>query len=163
MTNWRSTRPDSMTTDEHNEFLAELAAKYPAPIDQSKSEICPGATIASYKDCTDTKTKTAFLRYKLATDLSWACRGVVKIHQLQTETEKSIEETTEDNGVGFSGFDARGMSYMAGWITKGIEKYHKTYANAIDKPKFIRKLHKTMPRYANQLRQIADGTLKVPA
>lgn len=158
MTYRKTFRPDSMTAEQHDEFLAELAVKYPAPVAGIGA-----VTITSYKDCTDTKSKNAFLRYKLATDLSWACRGVVKIHQLQTESEKNMEETTESNGIGFSGFDARGMSYMAGWIVKGMEKYRKTYANAIDKPKFIRKLHKTMPRYANQLRQIADGTLKIPA
>ena len=157
-------KPDSMTADEHNEFLAELAAKYPTPIDQSKSEICPGATIASYGDCKTIKEKTAFLRHKLATDLVWASKGVVKIHDLQTESEKSIGDTTDDNGIGFSGFDARGMSYLATWITKATTKtnpkWRKTFATAVDQPKSIRKLHKIMPKYANQLRQIADGTLK---
>jgi len=145
-------KPDSMTMDEHNAFLAELAAKYPAP-----------EGIASYKDCESIVDKMAFLRHKLATDLVWASKGVVKIHALQTESEKSIGDTTDDNGVGFSGFDARGMSYLAEWIVKATNKpakWRKTFATAIDQPKSIRKIHKIMPKYANQLRQIADGTLK---
>ena len=156
-------KPDSMTTDEHNEFLAELAAKYPAPVDKSKSEIHPGATITSYGDCKTLKDKMAFLRHKLATDASWAAKGCVKIHALQTESEKSIGDTTDDNGVGFSGYDARGMSYLAEWIVKATtkpEKWRRTFADAIDQSKQIRKIHKIMPKYANQLRQIADGTLK---
>ncbi len=155
-------KPDSMTTDEHNEFLAKLAEKYPAPT------VGIGAVlIASYTDCKTIKDKMAFLRHKLATDLVWASKGVVKIHTLQTESEKSIGDTTDDNGVGFSGFDARGMSYLATWITKATTKtnpkWRKTFATAVDQPKSIRKLHKIMPKYANQLRQIADGTLKTPA
>ena len=104
-------KPDSMTADEHTAFLAELAAKYPCP-----------EGIESYAACETIKDKMAFLRHKLATDLSWASRGVVKIHTLQTETEKSIGDTTDDNGVGFSGFDARGMSYLASWINKATTK-----------------------------------------
>ena len=155
-------RPDSMTDNEHSEFLAALAEKYPAPLDPACT-IRPTATIKSYGDCKTKKDQMAFLRHKLATDLVWASRGVVKIHDLQTESEKSIGDTTDDNGVGFSGFDARGMSYLAEWIKKATtkpEKWRKTFATAIDQPKSIRKIHKIMPKYANQLRQIADGTLK---
>ncbi len=153
-----SRKPDSMTDNEHSDFLSELAAKYPAPTAGIGSE-----TIASYGDCKTKKDKMAFLRHKLATDLVWASRGCVKIHDLQTESEKSIGDTTDDNGVGFSGFDARGMSYLASWITKAMNKptkWRRTFATAIDQPKSIRKIHKIMPKYANQLRQIADGTLK---
>ncbi len=145
-------RPDSMTDNEHSEFLAELAAKYPVP-----------EGVTTYAACETKKDKMAFLRHKLATDLVWAAKGCVKIHQLQTESEKSIGDTTDSNGVGFSGFDARGMSYLAEYINKATtkpEKWRKTFATAIDQPKSIRKIHKIMPKYANQLRQIADGTLK---
>ncbi len=155
-------KPDSMTTDEHREFLAALAAKYPAPT-RDTGTLETAATIKSYKDCETTKDKIAFLRHKLATDASWAARGCVKIHALQTDAEKSSLDTTDDNGVGFSGFDARGMSYLAEWIVKATtkpEKWRKTFTTAIDQPKSIRKIHKIMPKYANQLRQIADGTLK---
>ncbi len=159
-TNYPS-KPDSMTKDEHNEFLAALAEKYPAPL--ARVDEVATATIKSYGDCKTIKDKTAFLRHKLATDIVWASKGVVKIHALQTESEKSIGDTTDDNGVGFSGFDARGMSYLAEYINKATtkpEKWRKTFATAVDQPKSIRKLHKIMPKYANQLRQIADGTLK---
>lgn len=145
-------KPDSMTTALHREFLAELAAKYPAP-----------DGITRYGDCKTKKDKMAFLRHKLATDASWAAKGCVKIHDLQTESEKSIGDTTDSNGVGFSGFDAGGMSYLAEWIKKATtkpEKWRRTFTNAIDQPKQIRKIHKIMPKYANQLRMIADGTLK---
>ncbi len=155
-------KPDSMTTDEHNEFLAALAEKYPAPL-RVDELFDPSLPIKSYADCKTKKDKMAFLRHKLATDASWAARGCVKIHALQTDAEKSSLDTTDDNGVGFSGFDARGMSYLAEWIVKATNKpakWRKTFATAIDQPKSIRKIHKIMPKYANQLRQIADGTLK---
>ena len=151
-------KPDSMTTDEHNEFLAELAAKYPAPTTGIGADL-----IDTYGACKTKKDKMAFLRHKLATDASWAAKGCVKIHDLQTESEKSIGDTTDDNGIGFSGYDARGMSYLAEWIKKATTKpgrWRRTFTNAIDQPKSIRKIHKIMPKYANQLRQIADGTLK---
>ncbi len=155
-------KPDSLTTGEHTEFLAALAVKYPAPLRVDGRRAVTMA-IQSYGDCKTTKDKIAFLRHKLATDASWAARGCVKIHALQTDAEKSIGDTTDDNGVGFSGFDARGMSYLAEWIVKATskpEKWRRTFATAIDQPKSIRKIHKIMPKYANQLRQIADGTLK---
>ena len=155
-------KPDSMTTDEHNEFLAALAVKYPAPL-RDEELLDPTMAIQSYADCKTKKDKMAFLRHKLATDASWAAKGCVKIHDLQTESEKSIGDTTDDNGIGFSGYDARGMSYLAEWIKKATTKpgrWRRTFTNAIDQPKSIRKIHKIMPKYANQLRQIADGTLK---
>lgn len=153
-------RPDSMTELDHFAFLRELEDKYPAPLDP-KCNIRPTATIKSYAACKSQKDKLAFLRHKLATDLRWACRGVVKIHKLQTESERDAEATTDANGVGFSGYDARGMSYIADWINREIGR-GKSYAEAMNKPKFIRKLHKTMPKYAGQLRRIADGDLSVP-
>lgn len=145
-------RPDSMTPEDHAAFLAELAAKYPAP---------EGMT--GYSDCKTKKDKIAFLRHKLATDLYWASKGVVQILKLQTGSEKASGATTDSNGVGFSGFDARGLTYIANWINTGIDRYNKTFGNAVDQPKSIRKLHKIMPKYAEQLRRIADGELTVPA
>ena len=40
-------------------------------------------------------------------------RGLVVIYSLQTEDEKKTEETSEHNGVGFSGVDAKFLSSLA--------------------------------------------------
>ncbi len=143
--------PDNMTTEQHNAFLAENAAKYPCP-----------EGVTSYIDCTTKKDKDAFLRHKLATDLAWAAKGVVQIHKFQTESEKQSATTSDSNGIGWSGFDAKGMTYLAGWIHRATTQYGKNLSTAIDKPKSIRRVHKIMPKYAKQLMRIADKEVRVP-
>ena len=55
-------------------------------------------------------TKAARLEYfrtQLSTIDSWALRALAVIYARQTEHEQAARLTTEDNGVGFTGFDGR--------------------------------------------------------
>lgn len=119
---------------------ATPATKYPKPDE------------ATYADCKTKKAKLAFLRYKLATDQAWAEKALVTIHKFQTADEKATEATRVYNGVGFSGFDARSCSYMAKWIMSGKHLSGK----------FLARAFRMAPKYAEQLRKIADGEVSVP-
>ena len=76
-------------------------------------------------------------------------RGIVKIYQLQTADERSCEETKENNGVGFNGFDAKYMSYLAKWIRSGKRLSGEHYVKA----------QKRIKKYAGQLTLIANGDI----
>lgn len=86
------------------------------------------------------------LKHMLANYDEWAKRALVRIYDLQTHDEKQSGETHHDNGVGFTGVDAKMLTRVA--------QYYK-------KNKFIgdgyMKLLKTkMPKYAEQLFSLDD-------
>lgn len=117
------------------------AKEYPRP-----------AGSATYADCKTKAEKVAFLRWKTSTDQAWAEKALLTIWKFQTACEKSSEATTDHNGVGFSGFDARSASYLVKWLEAGKK---------LD-GKFLAKAFKLAPKYAEQIRKIADGEVKAP-
>ena len=149
-------RPDNTTQAEHDAFLAECASKNPCPSNSTGTALATKLTEVSTQ-----KDRVAFLKHMLATNLAWATKGAQQIHKLQTESEKSTAATTDSNSVGWSGYDAKGMTWIANWITKQTER-GVSFATAVNKPKAIRKLHKIMPKYASQLLKIVDGKIKLP-
>ncbi len=149
-------RPDNTTQAEHDAFLAECGSKNPCP-----SNVTGKALATKLTEVSTQKDRVAFLKHMLATNLAWATKGAQQIHKLQTESEKSTAATTDSNSVGWSGYDAKGMTWIANWITKQTER-GVSFATAVNKPKAIRKLHKIMPKYASQLLKIVDGKIKLP-
>lgn len=81
------------------------------------------------------------LKKTLATDAKWATRGLVRIFQEQTESEKATDHTSNLNGVGFNGTDAFILSQFA--------KAYGRWNRLSEKQMAI--VHKKMPRYAGQL------------
>lgn len=59
------------------------------------------------------------VRAKIDTDDRAVCVAMVWLYQRQTEDEKATESTKHDNGVGFTGFDARVGSYYAKYVLSG--------------------------------------------
>lgn len=59
------------------------------------------------------------IRIKLLTDQRWLERAVVAIYEQQTSDEQYDEQTIERNNRGFTGGDAKFLSYCAKWILKG--------------------------------------------
>ncbi len=49
----------------------------------------------------------------LSTNDKAVCKGILRIYEHQTADERATSSTTHDNGVGFSGFDARILSSFA--------------------------------------------------
>jgi hypothetical protein len=89
------------------------------------------------------------IRERLAINDAWVKRGVVSIFNLQTASEQDSNNTSEDNGVGFSGCDAELMSSFAKQITK----------RGSLSPKQMDWARKKMLKYAGQLAKIANGEI----
>ncbi len=99
-----------------------------------------------YSELKTKKDKVAFIREMVATNPAWAVRGLLRIYDYQTEAEQSVGETTEDNGVGFSGADAHILSSLADQIKAGRQMSVKQMAI----------IYKKMPRYSGQLVKITE-------
>jgi len=95
---------------------------------------------------TTKKAKVAFLKSKLATDDAWALRGLRTVFRQQTEHEKAVGKTEEDNGVGFSGLDAEFLTSLATQFEK----------RGFLTPKQMTHVHRKMPKYAAQLLRFSD-------
>ena len=76
-------------------------------------------------------------------------RGMLRIYDLQTESEKVFGDTHEHNGVGFSGVDGEIMSSFSEFVNKaGFLTY-----------KQMKIARKKMLKYASQLTKIANKEL----
>lgn len=60
-----------------------------------------------------------YIKQKLATDQKWLERAIVVLFKRQTNDEQRAETTKFTNGVGFTAFDAKRLSYYAKWINAG--------------------------------------------
>jgi hypothetical protein len=98
-----------------------------------------------------------YIKEKLSTNSQWAMQGCVRVFQFQTMEEVSKEATVDNNGVGFSGVDAKILSTLA----KRVQSFWNDqragkpllYATPLG-PKGIALLHRKMPKYARQLYKI---------
>lgn len=87
------------------------------------------------------KQVSEIIKYKLATNPNWALRGLVRIYEFQTLSEQQIGNTTEDNGVGFSGCDGEILSSFARQVNVGHTLSTKQ----------MNLIHRKMPRYWKQI------------
>jgi hypothetical protein len=77
----------------------------------------------------------------LATNASWALRGLIKIYERQTSNEQASGNTSELNSVGFSGCDAEILSSFATqYLSRGTLS-----------PKQMVLVFKKLPRYSKQI------------
>jgi hypothetical protein len=59
------------------------------------------------------KARQEYVKQKLATDKTWAIKGMQLIYSYQTCDEKNMGETKYDNNIGFSGAHGEIMSSFA--------------------------------------------------
>ena len=85
---------------------------------------------------------------KLATNPTWATRGLLAIYKYQTNAEQAQGTVSELNGVGFSGIDGEFLSSLAKQLLQRGSLSNKQMAF----------LHKKMPRYAKQLYKATQVT-----
>jgi hypothetical protein len=97
---------------------------------------------------TATKKDTlAFVKTKLATDQVWALKALIRIFQEnQTVDEQAAQATSHDNGIGFTGCDARFLSSLA--------QNYLRYGRLSDKQMCF--VFKKMPKYARQVIAMSD-------
>lgn len=99
------------------------------------------------------KARRDYVRSQINSSASWQVLTLATVYAGQTEDEKASETTTEDNGIGFTGFDGEfGTSLgnqftQKGWLSK----------------KQMAVLPKMMVKYADQLIRVleADGALQI--
>lgn len=89
----------------------------------------------------------SFVKTKLATDKNWAIKALVRIYsENQTVDEKTSLITTHNNGIGFSGLDAKFLSSLA-------QQY--SYCGRLS-DKQMQYVFKKIPKYHNQIIQMSD-------
>jgi len=92
------------------------------------------------------QARVGYIRHHLATNRTWALRGLVRIYENQTEDEKVSEDTRHDNGIGFTSADGHFMTSMAKqYIARGSLS-----------EKQMKRVFKNMPKYARQLEKEAS-------
>jgi len=95
-------------------------------------------------EVTKTEIKTLIM-----TNQRWVERAILAIFRKQTEREQSTEDTIDRNGVGFTAYDARKLSYYAKWILSGRHLSGK----------FLQDAFKKTGKYAGQLEKISKGEI----
>ena len=92
------------------------------------------------------KLQAQLIKKKLGENPSWAVRAMVRSYERQTADEQATAQTTEHNGIGFSGVDAEILtSFTQQWAARGwlSEKQWQI-------------LLRRMPRYWRQIIEIAN-------
>lgn len=104
-------------------------------------------------------TQIAAFKTRLATNPKWAIRGLIRIFKNQTADEQAQEATTNNNGIGFTGTDAKLLSSFAKQAQKRIawveSKGWNVQYNKMLSEKQFQILFKKMPKYARQLLEVA--------
>jgi hypothetical protein len=78
-------------------------------------------------------------------------KAIVSIYNLQTESEKSIKGTTDNNGVGFNGVDAEFLSSLAEFFIKYNRLSEKQIAFG----------RKKIMKYSKQLTMVANKEIQI--
>ena len=60
-----------------------------------------------------------YIQEKLTSDKRWIERALVVLHDRQTADEQANMATSNNNGMGFTAFDAGYLSYCAEWVKRG--------------------------------------------
>ena len=94
-----------------------------------------------------------FIKDKLATDDRWLRRGVIRIAELQTNSEIRSESTLVSNGVGFNSSDAKFLTM----ISKIISRKPNSELREILSSSQLYLTRKRMIKYAGQLTKIANN------
>jgi len=90
-----------------------------------------------------------YLKEKILNNSKWLERAIVAIYDKQTYDEKKIEETKYYNNIGFTGSDAKRLSYYAKWILSGkhLDGWHLETAK------------RRIVKYVGQLIKIIGGKI----
>ena len=99
-----------------------------------------------------TKLTKEYIREGLEKSDSWLLRGLMVIYSFQTEAEKAMGVTQEDNGMGFNGVDAEFMTSLA-------EQYQ---ARGFLTRNQIAHCRRKMLKYSGQLLKVAKGEVELP-
>jgi hypothetical protein len=90
--------------------------------------------------------KANYFKQKIIENDKWLYRAILALFNKQTSDEKRIGDTKYRNNVGFSGADARLLTYYANYIIRfgQLNEYHKKIAR------------NKILKYSNQLVKISE-------
>lgn len=91
-------------------------------------------------------SQVQFIREMITTNRQWAQRALMRIFENQTEDEKDTQETTHENGIGFTSNDARLLTSFA----NGLQQYGSLTE------KQMPYLFKKIGKYAGQIYNLSD-------
>ncbi len=103
-------------------------------------------TTEEIKSAKSMKSAVEMMRSNLLENDRWAVRALSAIYRNQTADEQANDETSEDNGIGFSGFDAPILSSFA----KQVEDNRTLSSRQMEV------LKKKIGKYSKQLILIAN-------
>ena len=104
------------------------------------------------------KTAADMVRSNIAADKRWLVRAILAIYDNQTADEQRRESTDHDNGVGFTGLDAKILSSFA----KQIRRWQQNPQHGQPlSPKQFAIAQRKMPKYAIQLVRIARAKVGI--
>jgi hypothetical protein len=104
------------------------------------------------------KISKEFICEKLRTDTLWIKKALLLIYSKQTLSEQISKDTTEDNGVGFTGCDSKFLSSIALQLKRQVEysvnsglKEDEALRSVSLSDKQYEALKKSMPKYWGQV------------
>jgi hypothetical protein len=100
--------------------------------------------------------RLAWFREQLATQAKWAIRAMELVYANQTKAEQTAEQTTEDNGVGFTGLDGKILASFAKQVLRWRDEKEHKYPCPLS-PKQMALVYKKMPKYAKQVLGMIDA------
>jgi hypothetical protein len=99
------------------------------------------------------KNGSDMIRHNIASDDRWLLRAIIRIYENQTNEEKSRESTDDDNGIGFTGLDAKILSSFAKQIIRHQNDPQAKYPVPLSH-KQMSIARKKMGKYSGQLLRI---------
>lgn len=99
------------------------------------------------------KNASSMIRSNIENDDRWLVRAILAIYENQTNEEKSRESTDDDNGIGFTGLDARIFSSFSKQIIRHRNEPFKQHPVPLS-PKQMAIARKRMGKYSTQLTRI---------
>lgn len=132
-------------------YLAELQAnELRFPDQQPRAEVIEVKPLklpkAEFQALSRAK-QVSYVKQMLENNDTWLLKGLVRIYERQTATEKCADQTQDQNGVGFGAFDAEFLSSSA---KRALSGYPLS-------TKHLTAIRKAMKKYAGQLVRIARG------
>lgn len=93
------------------------------------------------------------IKKNLSENTKWMERALIELYNRQTTEEQQVDTTIEENGIGFNGFDAKYLSYVA--------KYLKKSPNNHLNDKHKEKCGKMLPKYWKQVSSLIEKRVEL--
>jgi hypothetical protein len=99
-----------------------------------------------------------FIRTKIGTDYRWSIKTLLLLYKNQTVEERRVEQTVQNNAVGFTGWDSKLMtSFAKQYISRCHQKHNKDALDAnLLSTKQLEIVKSSMKKYWKQVYNNSD-------